>query len=202
MKDKEKQAFLNRQFNNLRVTSIFLFPIIAFLAFRAQDIIPFFFGEKSKLIVFPFQIIIWTVIFIYYSFLLLRIVLFLNRKSVVLFSLAIEALYAVVLNFYLIPLYGLEGISIATLSSLAIMFIFVAFCLTKVGIRVPFYKSGEKPAVATMGLMVVLHYVASVSFLFILLSSFVAYFLILIIVLYLSEEGLEKFQKISEYIVK
>jgi O-antigen/teichoic acid export membrane protein len=181
MIDEKKQSFLEKQFKNLRLTSLFIFPIVTFLAFRAQDIIPFFFGEGVEFAILPFQIIIWSVIFIYYSFLLLRIALFLNRKFIVLSGLAIEAISAGVLNFYLYPLYGLEGICIAIVASTAIMFGFIALSLTQIGIRIPFYQSGEKPVIGIMGLTVVLHYVDSWSFPFIFLSGIASYFLILII---------------------
>jgi O-antigen/teichoic acid export membrane protein len=198
MLDKEKPSFLEGQFKNLRITSIFLFPLVTFLAFRAQDIIPFFFGEASKIMVFPFQIIIWSVIFIYYNYLFLRMALFINRTEIIFSSVAILALYAIVLNFCLIPRYGIEGICIATVVSLAVMFIFTAFYITKVGIRIPLYKSAEKPAIATMGLTLVLHYLDSWSFPLILLSSFVSYFLILIILSTLEKECSGKAKKLSK----
>lgn len=183
MLDKEKPSFLERQFKNLRVTSMFLFPLVTFLAFRAQDIIPFLFGEGFEIMVLPFQIIVWSVIFIYYNYLFLKIALFFNRTSFVFSSLAILALCAVVLNFCLIPLYGLEGIGIATLISLAVMFIFAAFYLAKAGIRIPLYQSCEKPIVATMGLTLTLHYVDSWPSPLILLAGVVSYLLIWLILL-------------------
>lgn len=179
--DSSEQAFLNGQFKKLRIISIFLFPIITFLAFRAQDIISFFSGKGVEFAILPFQIIIWSVILIYYSFLFLRIAIFLNRKSIVLFSLLILALYTIVLNFYLIPLCGLKGISIATVISVAVMFIFILLSFNKAGIKIPLYKSCERPAVATMGMTVVLHYVDSWAFYLILICGFVSCFLILII---------------------
>ncbi len=182
MLDEEKQSFIKGQFKNLRVTSTFLFPFVTFLAFRAPNILPFFFGKEFKNMVLPFQIIIWSVIFIYYNYLFLKIVLFLNRRRIFFSSLAMLALYAIVLNFCLIPRYGIEGICIATVVSLAVMFIFTAFYITELGIRIPFYKSCEKPVVATMGLALVLHYVDSWSFPLILLSGFAAYSLIFIII--------------------
>ncbi len=179
--EKEKQSFIDRQFKNLRVTSMVLFPVVTFLAFRAQDIIPFFFGEGSQIMILPFQIIVWSVIFIYFNYLFLGIALFINKVGIVFLSLAMLALYAIVLNFCLIPRYGLEGIGIASLVSLAVMFIFTAFYLTRRGIRIPFYQSCEKPAVATMGLTLVLHYVDSWLSPLILLAGVAGYLLILLI---------------------
>lgn len=166
-----------------------MFPIIAFLAFRAQDIIPFFFGEKSKNIISPFQVIIWSGIFIYYNYFLIRIALFINRTRIVFSSLAIEALAAVVLNLYLIPRYGLAGVCIATVASVIIMFGFTVFYITRAGIKIPFYKSCEKPIAATMGLILILHYVDSWPFMLILLLGFTGYSLMLIITSLLDKEG-------------
>ncbi len=178
---KEKQAFIEAQFKNLGVTSTFLLPIIAFLGFKAQDILPFLFGKESQFMVLPFQIIVWAVIFVYYSYVLLRIALFLNKKQTILLSLAVEALSAMVLNFSLIPGYGLVGLSIASVVTGILMFFFIIFSLAKDGIRIPLYKSYEKPVIATMGLTLVLHYVDSWPFPLILFCSIVGYCLILII---------------------
>ena len=179
---KEKQSFLETQFKNFGVASAFLFPIVTFLTFRAPDITPLLFAERFKIMVLPFQIIVWSVIFIYFNYLFLKMALFINRVGIVFSSLAIEALAAILLNLYLIPRYGLAGACIATVASLIIMFGFIVFCLTKVGTRIPFYKSVEKPIVASMGLALVLHYADSWPLLRTLPLGFTGYSLILIII--------------------
>jgi O-antigen/teichoic acid export membrane protein len=189
MTDEEKRAFFNEQFKNLRITSAFLFPIIAFIAFRARDILPFFFGKGAEPVILPFQIIIWSVILIFYSFMILRIAIFIDKKSTVLVALALEALSLGVLCFYLTSLYGLEGTATAALISTAVLFVFTVLSLTSAGIKMPLYRSGEKPAIAAMGLMVILHYVASMSFPLIFVISFAAYLAIFIIISWL-EKGI------------
>lgn len=179
---KEKQSFLEAQFKNFGVAAIFLFPIITFLTFRASDIMPLLFAERFKIMVLPFQIIIWSVIFLYFNYLFLKTALIINRAGIVFSSLAVEAITAIALNLYFIPRYGLEGACIATVASLIIMFGFIVFCLAKGGVRIPFYKSGEKPVVASMGLALVLHYADSWPLPLALLSGFIGYSLILIII--------------------
>ena len=177
-----EQAFLDKQFENMRMISIFLFPLVAFLAFRAQDIFFFFFTEASNVFVLPFQIIIWSLIFIYFNSLLLKIALFINRQGMVVVSLGILIFYASILNLCLIPVYGLAGIGLATLISLAVMFGFAVFYLIRVGIKIPFYKICEKPVIATMVVTLILRYTNTWSFPLALVSSIIGYSIILIIV--------------------
>lgn len=189
MIDEEKQLFIDRQFANLRKVSIFLFPVVAFLAFRAQDILPFLFGKDAEPVIFPFQIIIWSIIFIFNGFLFLRIALVIDKKSTVWVSLALEAIYMGILCFFLIPLCGLKGVASAALVSTGVMYTFIFFSLTSAGIKMPLYKSSEKPAIAAMGLMVTLHYIDSLPFVFIFAAGVAVYFFIFVIISWL-ERGI------------
>ena len=161
MLNKEQEIYLESRFKELRTASVFLFPVVAFLAFRAQDIIPFLSGERFNQIIFPFQIIIWSAVFIYFNYLFLGIARIINKVEAVLLSFGILVVYAVVLNLCLIPRYWLAGVGVATLASSAVMFIFIVASLNQAGVKIPLYKSLEKPVIATMGMTVVLHYVDS-----------------------------------------
>ena len=182
---KGQQSFITGQFENLRVVSIFLFPLVTFLAFRAQNVLYFLPKEALEAWTLPFQIIVWSIIFFYYDIVL--IVVASNR--IVFLSLAIGTISSFVLNHYLTSRYSLAGSCIAIVASLVIMFIFLVFSLGKVGIKFPLYKSCEKPAVAAIGLTLVLHYVDSFPFMLILLSSVIGYSLLFIIIFLLDTDG-------------
>lgn len=186
MQDKEKQpsrqeAFLDNQFKNLRNISAALFPIITFLAFRAQDIIPFIFGKEFKNVL-PAQILIWSVVFIPIHDIFLRIAWFLGKKRHVLLTLPIGAVLFLILNYYLaVQRHSLTGLCAAILISLAVMFIATLLHLAKTGVKMPLYRSFEKPFVAVMAMMLVLHYSDTWPFTFILLASAAGYLLTLTI---------------------
>lgn len=179
--------FCESQFKNLRTISIFLLPFVAFLAFRAPDILFFLSEEALEILTLPFQIIVWAIIFVYYDISLLEIAWVLNKKRIIFSTVLIGTMSYLSLIFYLAPRYGLEGLCTTILISLIIMFIFTSLYLQKAGVKIPLYKSCEKPVVATMGLAVVLHYVNSFPFIFILLAGFISYSLILITTLALDK---------------
>ena len=178
MNEENTQVFIENRFKDLGIGAIFIFPLVAFITFRAQDIIPFFFGESARSAVLPFQVGAWGLVFLFYVYILLQIALFLNKKYLVFSSLIIEAFFAWVLNFYSIPLYGQTGIGISILVSLAAVFMLIAVSLNGAGIRIPFYRTGEKPAIGTMGLMVALHYLDTAQFFLIFIAGAATYFLI------------------------
>ncbi len=176
MADDSGQAFLDNQFENLRITSIFLFPLVAFVAFRAQNILFFFSKEALEILTLPFQIIVWAIILIYYDIFLIGITGVLNKKWIIFSSLVIGTISYIPLNFYLTPRYGLVGLCTTIVINLAIMFIFTVFFLTKVSIKLPLYKTLEKPVIATMAITLILHYTNTWPFSLAFLASAAGYF--------------------------
>jgi O-antigen/teichoic acid export membrane protein len=180
--EKEKQLFLDNQFENLRTVSIFLFPVIAFIAFRAQDVLFFLSKETLKILTLPFQIIVWAIILIYYDVLLMGIAWVLNKKRIILSTAAMGVISLALLIFYLAPRYGLTGLSITILITSVIVFVFIAFSLAQAGIKLPLYKYCEKPAVATMAMTLVLSYMDSLGLALAFISGAFSYVLIFLII--------------------
>lgn len=180
--DNSGQAFLDKQSENLRTVSIFLFPVIAFIAFRAQDVLFFLSKETLEILTLPFQIIVWAIILIYYDILLMRIAWVLNKKRIILLTAAIGVISLALLIFYLAPRYGLAGLSTAILITLAIVFVFIAFSLSQAGIKFPFYKYCEKPAVATMAMTLVFSYIDSLGLALAFISGAFSYALIFLVI--------------------
>jgi len=183
--DGSGQAFLDKQIENLRIAFIFMFPVIAFIAFRAQDILFFLSKKTLEILISPFQIIVWAIIFIYYDVFLIWTAWVLNKKWIIFSTVIIGIASYVPLNFYLVQRYGLAGLSTALVINTAIIFVFIVFSLAKVGIKIPFYKSCEKPAIATMAMTLVLHYMNSAGLALAFISGAFSYALIFLIITFL-----------------
>jgi len=171
------QTILDRQFKSLRIASIFVFPVIAFIAFRTQNI--FFFLPKEKLTFLFLQTVIWSLIFIFNILFLTAMAWFLDKKQIIVSTVAIGLLSFVPLNFYFAARYGLVGLAATILLVSAVMFAFILFAFAKIGVKIPIYKSGEKPIVASMGMMLVLHYMNSLGFAASFFAAAISYALIL-----------------------
>jgi len=171
---------------------MFIFPLTAFLAFRAEDIIPHIFGQEFEIAVSPFQIIIWSLPPVTLNYFLYRFIPLTNRLKITLLILISAVLFSILLNLYLIPRYGLAGACTATLVAEVLLLVVSIFYIRRFDIKIPFYKSAEKPLVATLGLMVVLHYFASTQLFIALLMGIGSYCLVLLVISMLEEEGYGK----------
>lgn len=180
-----QQALLDKQFKNLRLASMFVFPIIAFIAFRAQDI--FFFLPKEKLAFLSLQIVIWSLIFIFNDIFLVVIAWVSNKKQIVVSTVAIALLSFMPLNLYFAARYGLVGLAVTILLVSAIMFAFMLFAFAKIGVKIPIYKSGEKAVVASMAMMLTLHYTDSTGFAASFFAAAGSYALTLFIIAFLDK---------------
>jgi len=191
--------------HNLKYMFLLVFPLSTFLAFEAPRIIPFLLGDKfttSCLLpirgytgeVFAFQIIIWTLNFLYFNLVHYRMAIVIQKKRIIGWGILNGVVVGILLNLWLIPLYGFQGACISTLVMEVIIFLTILFFFQKEGIRIPLRKAGEKPLIATLGLAIILHYfqVHHLPFWLILPLSVLGYFIILILLLTFSKKELEQ----------
>jgi O-antigen/teichoic acid export membrane protein len=176
-----------KQSKHFKIASFFLLPVVVFVAFRAQDILFFLSKETLESLLLPFQLFVWATFFVYYDFLLIGILAGSDRKRAVFLSCAVGIASLALLNFYLVPRYGLLGLATAVLMTSAIVFVFAALSFAKGRTGFSLYGYCEDPAVAAMSMMLVLHYAVSWNFAAVLLSGAAGYALTLYVLVALNK---------------
>lgn len=114
-RDPDRYQFrLQQAFDFLALLSIGLAVVVSFIA---QDLILLLYGEEYRGAGIILQIHIWSCIFVFYRALFSK---WIHIEQVLMFSLitqGIGAISNVLLNYWLIPLYGAKGAAMATLIS-------------------------------------------------------------------------------------
>lgn len=135
------------------------FWIFLFMAFFSRNIILEFFSENYAGASIPFLILIFGYMFFGLCYIGLEMLSVIKRTKTILFSVAIFFLFNAVLNYVLIPSYGLIGASIATSSSFVIGASLIIICNYKYTKLQPFNLSFIKISACAIASIIAVYFI-------------------------------------------
>lgn len=158
-----------------RVTLFFGIPIAVGVCFLSKEIVQTVYGQSYLKGNIALQILIWSIFTIYtnvpFAFLLLAA----ERQKDYMYAVGLGALVNLILNFVLIPTYGLLGASIATITCEIIVLCLILYYSRKL-VRVPLWKYLVK-GFASSFLMSLILYFLSFGLLLKILIGVLSYFI-------------------------
>jgi O-antigen/teichoic acid export membrane protein len=169
------------QFNTAKLMGIIALPLAFSGTFLALPIITLLYGPKYSHGVIPFQILIWAVALIYLNMIYARGMWACNRQNKYVKIVFAQALINIVLNFVLIPPFGIIGASVSTVAAELVGFFFYYRQFNKI-VYVPIHKYLFKPFLASFGMLPILNFFQNVNVPLSLASAFLVYFLILYLI--------------------
>ena len=101
-------------------------PTFILVFILSPQIIKILYGNQYLPAVPALQILIWNVVLIYIGFIYSVALKAANKQRVVMYAVAGGGLFSIILNFILIPKFGLDGAAIATVISQLILVICLA----------------------------------------------------------------------------
>jgi O-antigen/teichoic acid export membrane protein len=112
-----EQSLVETYTLSFKYLMMLIIPVAMGTTILSESIISFFYGEKFVKSSPALAILIWSQIFAFYGFIHYQILISTNRQKIYLLFCSIGAISNIVLNYLLIPKYGIIGASIATLVS-------------------------------------------------------------------------------------
>jgi O-antigen/teichoic acid export membrane protein len=133
---KKEKGLLNISFEkSIKYLLIITIPLAIFTTFYSKEIIVLFFGPSYILSSTILEILIWTICFLFING---ACSIFLNasyKELAVTKIYSIAAIFNVIINLILIPIYSYNGAAIATVLSDVLIFILAFYVISKIGYR-------------------------------------------------------------------
>ncbi len=157
---------------------IISFPLITMGTIMAKDILNLLFGSEYIEGIMVFQILLWTLACFLVNYSLINLLLACGREKKLLMGMSLGTLTNIVLNLFLIPLYGILGAAIATVIGSLVILIYMYYQSRKI-IRIPFIKNIPLPFVAALITIVIIHLLKITNIFLLLLIGVGGYFSLL-----------------------
>lgn len=129
---------------------ILSFPVNTIGVVISKDIVHTLFGMEYKNSVMPLQILLFGTIFVFQSWILGAIIGSIKKEKVGMYISFTGLIFNIVLNLILIPNYGINGASVATVLGEGIFTVLSLSYLYIAHYRIPFLKLGLKPLVSIL----------------------------------------------------
>jgi len=173
---------------SIKYMVIFGIPIATLITILANKIILLIYGESYFPSVIALQILIWTVPLIFIDSAFAYLFSSMNKQVTVAKIMAIVALFNILLNIILIPIYSYIGASFVTLASDLITLPLMMFVLSKTQFKVPFkiLKDVTKVFIASIIMLIPLIILNDLNIFIIILISSLVY-----VATFLSLKGLD-----------
>ncbi|MBN1799630.1 MAG: flippase [Spirochaetales bacterium] len=140
----------------LKYFIIICFPLITMGTVTANDIIRFLFGSEYIEGVLVFQILLWTLACFLISYSFMNLLLACDRERKLLAGMSIGTLTNIVFNIILIPLYGIHGAAVATITGSFVMLVYMYYESRKI-MKVPFLTNIPLPFISALATIVVIY---------------------------------------------
>ncbi|OGC10079.1 hypothetical protein A3F86_03330 [candidate division WOR-1 bacterium RIFCSPLOWO2_12_FULL_45_9] len=138
-----------------KLMAILGFPIVIGGAVLARPIINLLYKSVYSEAAVAFQILIWSVIIIYFNTTYSRGLVACNREKWFLLGTTIPAIFNIAANYLLIPRFGISGAAFTTVLSEMLGFAIMFAGFGKIT-HVPFLEYCYKPLIASVGMMIFL----------------------------------------------
>jgi len=165
-----------------RVMVIVGLPIAVGGTLLAGPLLNLIYGSEYSSGIIGFQILVWAVAITWVSATYGHSLLACDRQKKYAVRVAIGTAGNIVLNFILIPHYGLIGAAIATVFTEGVVLLLVYREFNKNVVRVPLNSYILRPVIACLGMAVFLYFFSSWSVLLLIPSGIIIYFVILFLI--------------------
>lgn len=152
-------------------------PIAVGITFLAEKIILLVYGCSYIPAVLPLQILVWSVAFIFIDSALAYLFSSINKQKTVAKIMGIVAVFNIILNLVMIPLYSYIGASIVTLSSDMINLILMVIVLSKTKYKISILSLNYIPKIfiASLMMIIIIKSFFEINLFLLILISFIVY---------------------------
>ncbi|CAD6492210.1 MAG: Polysaccharide biosynthesis protein [Candidatus Argoarchaeum ethanivorans] len=166
----------------LKYLLIIALPITIGIAILSDKIILLIYGAEFAESATVLQILICAIVFTFINFLLLNLLISINKQKLHALSMGICAIVNVILNLILIPILSYNGAAIATLVTNAVLFIASFYFVSKHLFVLPVHEIIIKPVIAGLMMGTFVYYFINVN-IFLLVPLAVVIYLVALLAL-------------------
>ncbi len=148
----------------------------------ADRIIFFVYKQGFENSVMVLQILIWALVLVFVNYVMGYLLNSIEKQKLFTVSTGLCALLNIILNLFLIPLYGFIGASIATVITELFNFIMLYYFTSKNGFGINILKTLIKPAIGTAIMGIFVFYFSWLHLLLLIPLSILLYFLLLFLI--------------------
>ena len=175
---------------------IIALPLAVGVALVADKVILLIYGTSFADSSTVLQILIWSVMFGMVNALLWDVLVAIDMQKLIMWSVAFCAAVNIVLNILLIPVMSYNGAAIATVTTVAILALFLFYFVSKHLQTIPVHKVVVKPIVATVVMGVFVYYFMNFNVIIVVLLAAVVYMVMLLALKTFSKEEIEMIKSI------
>jgi O-antigen/teichoic acid export membrane protein len=171
---------------------ILIIPIAVGTTLLAEPIISFFYKDQFLPSISALQILVWSEVFVFIGVVNNHILIASNKQKIDFIFTSNSAVINVLLNLLLIPKYSFVGAAVATVISYSVGPIMGVFIPATRDYSTAAFKSMIKPFIASIGMGGYICYVSSFNLMFLISTSSIIYFGMLLLIKGLTKEKEEE----------
>lgn len=169
-----KENLLKSYRLSFRYIVIVVFPIVVGVTLIANKIIMLIYGTEFANSTSALQILIWSMLFGSLNYVLINVLISIDKQKLTTLSTALCAIANVTLNFILIPIFSYNGAAIATVITGTVLFISCFYFVSKHLQVLPLHKIAIKPSISSIIMGAFVYYFIDINiFLLIFLAGVV-----------------------------
>ena len=171
-------------------------PLAALITIFSQEIIGLFYGSSYYPSVIALQILIWTVPFLFLTYLFGTILISIDKQNLILKVTGVAMAFNVVANIILIPKYSYVAASVVTVLTELIGTVICIYYLSRYVAPIPYGNILVKPILATMIMSGIFLFKTSLHPLILMILGILLYLLLLILFKVFTPDDYELFKRI------
>jgi len=180
---------------SLKYLLIIAIPLAVGTTFLASKIILLVYGAEFANSTTVLQILIWGLVFIFPNFVLLNLLISIDKQKLNTYSMGLCAIVNVALNLILIPILSYNGAAIATVATNVVLFIASFFFVSKHLQVLQLHKIVIKPAISGLTMGAFMYYFTDVNIFLLVPLAAGVYLVSLIVLRTFSKEDMEVVKK-------
>jgi O-antigen/teichoic acid export membrane protein len=193
---KNKSLF-NKTFDiSLRYAIVLAFPIVIGIYSLANQVIMLAYGTEYLSSVSVLKILIFISLISFINTPLFVVLNAIGKQKITMINAGCTALVNVIMNFILIPRYGIHGAAFATIISELTFLTLSAYQLRKVNIKLDLFSKLLKPLIASIVMGVFIYYFMQLNIFIIIPVAAAIYFIALFALKEFSKEDIATFKKL------
>ena len=181
---------------SFRFTLIIVFPIAVGVTLIANKIIFLIYGVEFANSTTALQILIWSMVLGSINWVLINLLIAIDKQKLSTLSTALCAIANVTLNFILIPIMSYNGAAIATVATNAVFFISCFYFVSKHLQVLPIHKIIIKPAISSILMGAFVYHFIDINIFLIVPLAGVVYLVALLTLKTFNKEDLDMIKKV------
>ena len=149
-RDSDRGNLIKTFCKSFKYLLILMLPIATGISILADKVILFIYNEDFINSILTLRILIWLIVLSFSNSIFNVAFASINREKIFVHIQVIGTITNVLLNLWLIPIFGQNGVAIATISSQFVVFIFAAFYVSKYYGTIKYSSIWFKPAIASL----------------------------------------------------